>query len=66
LEQKAHEIFHTGQPTAGRRLGIKVPKDDDVTILAVEVEDVLTLGETCTPAVTRAISHTIEAMVAEL
>ena len=37
----------------GRRLGMALP--ETIEILAVEAEDVLTFGETCTPAVAAAI-----------
>ena len=43
-------------PTAlemGRRLGLALP--DTIEILAVEAEDVVTFGETCTPAVAAAV-----------
>jgi hydrogenase maturation protease len=43
-------------PTAlelGRRLGLTLP--DTIEILAVEAEDVVTFGESCTPAVAAAI-----------
>jgi hydrogenase maturation protease len=37
----------------GRRLGLALP--ETIEILAIEAEDVLTFGETCTPAVAAAI-----------
>jgi hydrogenase maturation protease len=43
-------------PTAlemGRRLGLALPRS--VEIFAIEAEDVVTFGETCTPAVTAAV-----------
>jgi hydrogenase maturation protease len=53
-------------PTAlamGRRLGLALP--DEIEILAVEAEEVLTFGETCTPAVAAAIPVVTE-LVLEL
>jgi hydrogenase maturation protease len=61
-----HDLSLPGALDLGRRLGMKLPGDKDLMILAVEVEDVLTFGETCTPAVTRAIPHAVEIMLAEL
>ena len=61
-----HDLSLPAALDLGRRLGMKLPSDRDLTILAVEVEDVLTLGETCTPAVTRAIPDAVEATLAEL
>jgi hydrogenase maturation protease len=48
----------TNLPTALqalRRFGAEVPDDDDIEIVAVEVQDVWTFGEQCTPAVEQAI-----------
>jgi hydrogenase maturation protease len=61
-----HDLSLPGALSLGRRLGMNLPGDRDLTILAVEVEDVLTLGETCTPAVTRAIPHAAEALLFQL
>jgi hydrogenase maturation protease len=61
-----HDLTLLGALDLGRRLGMKLPVEKDLTILAVEVEDVLTFGETCTPAVTRAIPRAVKAMLAEL
>jgi hydrogenase maturation protease len=61
-----HDLSLPGALSLGRRLGMQVPSDQDLTILAVEVQDVLTLGGTCTPAVVRAIPHAVEAMLAEV
>lgn len=50
----------------GRRLGMKLPGDGDIVILAVEVEDVLTFSDSCTQAVARAIPRAMEAVRAQL
>jgi hydrogenase maturation protease len=42
----------------GHRLGLTLP--DIIEILAVEAEDVMTFGETCTPAVAAAIPAVTE------
>jgi hydrogenase maturation protease len=61
-----HDLSLPGALVLGRRLDMKLPDDKDLIILAVEVEDVLTFGETCTPAVARAIPHAVELILAEL
>ena len=61
-----HDLSLIGALDLGRRLGMRLPAEKDLTILAVEVEDVLTFGETCTPSVTRAIPRAVKAILAEL
>lgn len=61
-----HDLSLPGALSLGRRLGMKLPGDKDLTLLAVEVEDVLTLSEICTPAVARAIPHAAEALLSQL
>jgi hydrogenase maturation protease len=55
-----HDLSLPGALTLGRQLGLALPTDEAVTIVAVEVEDVLTFGESCTPAVAAAIPGAIE------
>jgi len=50
----------------GRSLGLALPGDDALAVIAVEVEDVLTFGEACTAAVAAAIPRAVEAVLAEL
>jgi Ni,Fe-hydrogenase maturation factor len=45
---------------------MNLPPDEAIVFIAVEVEDVLGFGETCTPAVTAAIPRAVEAVLAEL
>lgn len=61
-----HDLSLHSALELGRRLGMKLPGDQDLTILAIEVDDVLTLGETCTPAVTEAIPLAVEIILAKL
>ncbi len=61
-----HDLSLPSALDLGRRLGMKLPGNRNLAILAVEVEDLLTIGETCTPAVAQAISHAAEATLAEL
>jgi hydrogenase maturation protease len=46
----------------GKRLGLDMPKE--IVIFAIEVQDVVTFSESCTPEVERAIPEVVE-MVAE-
>lgn len=48
----------------GRRLGLALP--ETVEIFAIEAEDVVTFGETCTPAVTAAIPVVTEMVLRAL
>jgi hydrogenase maturation protease len=61
-----HDLSLPGALSLGRRLGMTLPEDPAITIVAVQVEDVLTLGEECTPAVAGAIPRVVEAVWAEL
>jgi hydrogenase maturation protease len=61
-----HDVSLPGALALGRRLGMVLPDDKDLIILAVEIEDVLTFGETCTLAVARAIPRAVEIVLAEL
>jgi hydrogenase maturation protease len=61
-----HDLSLPGALALGRGAGMALPGDEDIVIIAVEVEDVLTFGETCTPAVAAAIPRAVEAVLAEL
>jgi hydrogenase maturation protease len=62
----AHDLSLTGALKLGRSLGMSLPEDRAITIIAVQVEDVLTWGEECTPPVAAAIPRAVEAVLAEL
>jgi hydrogenase maturation protease len=56
----AHDV---NLPTAlafGRQMGLHLPPDDSIVLVAIEAEDVLTFGEQCTPAVAAAIPHAVK------
>ena len=55
-----HDLSLPGALALGRRLGLALPDDQAVVIVAVEAEDVLTFGESCTPAVAAAIPRAAE------
>ena len=61
-----HDLSLPGALALGRNLGMTLPDDEAIVIIAVEVEDVLTFGEECTLAVAAAIPHAVEAVLAEL
>jgi hydrogenase maturation protease len=62
----AHDLSLPGALTLGRRMGMALPDDRSISILAIEAEDVLTFGESCTPAVTAAIPRAVEAVMTRL
>ena len=62
----AHDLSLLGALALGRVLGMNLPPDEAIVLIAVEVEDVLGFGETCTPAVPAAIPRAVEAVLAEL
>lgn len=61
-----HDLSLPGALALGRGLGLPLPDDEDFVIIAIEVEDVLTFGEECTPEVAAAIPRAVEAVLAEL
>ena len=61
-----HDLSFQGALAWGRQIGIALPPDDAITIIAVEAEDILTFGEALTPAVAAALPDAVEAVLAEL
>lgn len=62
----AHDV---NLPTAlafGRQAGVELPKDEDILLIGIEVEDVTNFGEECTPAVQAAISDAVRAVLEAL
>ena len=59
-----HDMSLPGALALGRQLGLVLPTDEALAIVAVEVEDVLTFGELCTPAVAAAIPKAVEMVLA--
>ncbi len=41
-------------------MGLHLPLDDAIVLIAIEAEDVLTFGEECTPAVAAAIPQAVK------
>ncbi len=61
-----HDLSLAGALALGRSLGLILPDDEALVVVAVEVEDTLTFGEGCTPAVMAAIPRAVEAVLAEI
>jgi hydrogenase maturation protease len=61
-----HDLSFSGALRLGRGMGLALPDDENILILAVEVVDVLTFGEACTPEAAAAIPRAVEAVLAEL
>jgi hydrogenase maturation protease len=61
-----HDLSLPGALAFGRGTGMALPDDEDIVIFAIEVEDVLTFGESCTRAVAEAIPRAVDAVLAEL
>jgi hydrogenase maturation protease len=62
----SHDLSLAGTLSLGRGLGMILPDDDHLLILAIQVEDVLTFGEECTAAVVAAIPRAVRAILSEL
>jgi hydrogenase maturation protease len=62
----SHDLSLAGELALGRGMGMTLPDDEFISIIAIEVEDVLTFGETCTPVVAAAIPRAVEAVLANL
>jgi len=61
-----HDLSLAGALALGRSLGMALPTDDEIVIVAVKVEDVWTFGETCTPRVAAAIPRVVQSILDEL
>jgi hydrogenase maturation protease len=61
-----HDLTLPGALALGRAMGMTLPADEDFVIIAIEVADVLTFAEECTPTVEAAIPEAVEAVLAEL
>ena len=55
-----HDLSLPGALALGRGMGMILPDDESISIIAIEVEDVLTFGEECTPVVQAAISTAVD------
>jgi hydrogenase maturation protease len=62
----SHDMSLPAAMAFGRKMGMLLPSDEEFIIIAIEVEEVRTFGEECTPAVEAAIPQAVEAVLAEL
>jgi hydrogenase maturation protease len=61
--QRSASSHDVNLPTAlalGRIAGLQLPRDEDILLVAIEAEDILSFGEQCTPAVESAIVPVVE------
>jgi hydrogenase maturation protease len=61
-----HDLTLPGALALGRRLGMDLPEDRHLIVLAIEAEDVLTFGESCTPSVAAAIPGVVQMVLDEI
>ena len=71
--QRSASSHDMNLPTAlvfGRQAGLNLPEDRNILLVGVEAEDILTFGETCTPAVAaavpRAVAEVLEVLAMEI
>ena len=60
----AHDVDFATALELGMKIGLRLPRD--ITVVAVEVQDVTTFGEECTPVVQAAISTAVDMVLQEL
>lgn len=60
----AHNVDFATALELGKEIGLQLPTD--ITIVAIEVQDVTTFGEECTPVVQVAISTAVDMVLQEL
>ena len=61
-----HDLSFSGALRFGRGMGLALPDDKNILIVGIEVEDIFTFGEACTPEVAAAIPRAVEAVLAVL
>ena len=59
----AHDLSFSAALDLGRELGMDIPEDPNIKIVAIQVEDVQTLGEKMTSAVEASIPRAVEAVL---
>lgn len=62
----SHDLSLPGALKLGRELGMDIPEDPAIKIIAIQAEDVQTLGEKLTQRVEAAIPRAVEAVLAIL
>lgn len=61
-----HDLSFQEAIAWGRRLGLALPADEAISIIAIEAEDVLSFGEALTPAVAAAMPAAVKELLEEL
>jgi hydrogenase maturation protease len=56
----SHDVNLPTALTLGRTAGLQLPGDDQILLVGIEAEDILSFGEQCTPAVESAIAPVVE------
>jgi hydrogenase maturation protease len=67
--QRSASAHDVNLPTAlefGRTAGVSLPKNEDILLVGIEAEDILTFGEQCTPAVEASIPRAVGAVMEAL
>lgn len=62
----AHDVSLPTALALGRQAGVALPADDQILLVGIEAEDILTFGEECTPAVRAAIPLAVQEVLAAL
>ncbi|MEA1951438.1 MAG: hydrogenase maturation protease [Planctomycetota bacterium] len=62
----AHDLTLPMALKLGRESGAHLPRNEDILLIGIEAEDVLTFSEQCTPAVEAAIPRAVEEVLAAL
>jgi hydrogenase maturation protease len=67
--QKSASTHDVNLPTAlelGHHLGMHLPKSDNILLVGIEADDILTFSEECTPAVAAAIPRAVSLVLTAL
>ena len=59
----AHDVDLCTALALGRRMGVRLPQDHDVRIVAIEAANVWTFTEECTPAVQAGIGRAVQTVL---
>jgi hydrogenase maturation protease len=59
-----HDLSLSGALALGRQIGMALPADDRIVLVAIEAEDVLTFGESCTEPVAAAVPRAAQVVQA--
>jgi len=62
----AHDISLPMALAVGRTAKAHLPRNENIRLIGIEAEDVLTVSDQCTPAVAAAIPRAVEAVLEEL